>query len=367
MRVVLATTALARGGIWRHVEDLAQELGRQGHDVLVAVRPEAEALRGRARASGLRVVDIRRTVAWRRCVWHAHLHDTFDRAVAAAAIARRAIGPTVLTEHLPRTNASDTSLLPGARRPFATEAKTLFKRTELSSANAVISLSPSSADFLVERYGLERDRTEVIMNGIAPSPTPARHLEHRETVRVVSVGSVIQQKGHDLLLAAARLSRGGWQARVIGDGPLLQTLRSRAAAGGLPVSFCGWSDDPRGALLDADVACLPSRWESCPYAAVEAMDAGLPLVGTDVDGLRELIEPGKTGLLVAPDDPRALAQALDVLAGDVDARRRMGEAARARASSFTLARMAQETAEVYRRVVERRSARVGRSSRTLVG
>jgi glycosyltransferase involved in cell wall biosynthesis len=330
--------------------------------VVVALRPEAEALRSLALASGLRVGDIRRTVTWRRCVWHAHLHDTYDRELAALAITRSFIGPTVLTEHLPRTNASDRSLLPGPRRRFATEAKTIFKRTELSCANAVIALSPSSADFLAERYGLERDRTDVIMNGIQPSPTRVRHREPRETVHVVSVGSVIQQKGHDLLLDAARHSRGVWQAGVLGDGPWHQTLAGRAADDGLPVTFCGWADDVAGALLDADVACLPSRWESCPYAALEAMDAGLPLVGTDVDGLRELIEPDVTGLLVPPDDPRALAEALDLLAGDVGARRRMGEAARARASSFTLAGMAQRTAAVYGRIVDRRSPGTARAS-----
>ena len=298
MRVVLATTALARGGVWRHVEDLAQELGRQGHDVFVAVRPDAEALRGHAPASGLRVVDIRRSVAWRRCVWHAHLHDTYDRWLAAATIARRAVGPTVLTEHLPRTNASDRSLLPGPRQPFATEAKTLFKRTELSCADAVIALSRSSADFLADRYGVEPDGSDVIMNGIQPSPDRMRGPAPSRRMRVVSVGTVIPQKGHDLLLAAAAQSGGGWQARVLGNGPFLQTLADRATAEALPVTFCGWSDDVAGVLGDADVACLPSRWESCPYAALEAMDAGLPLVGTDVDGLRELIEPGRTGLLV---------------------------------------------------------------------
>jgi glycosyltransferase involved in cell wall biosynthesis len=320
--------------------------------VVVAVAPDAEGLRSRAQASRLRVVDIRRSVAWSRCVWHAHLHDTYDRWLAAATIVRRAIGPTVLTEHLPRTNASDGSLLPGPRRPFAAEAKTLFKRAELSCANAVIALSRSSADFLVERYGLGLDRTDVIMNGIQRSPARTRSGAPGRTVRVVSVGSVIPQKGHDLLLAAAGHSSGGWQVRVIGNGPFLQPLADRAAADGLPVTFRGWSDDVADALADADVACLPSRWESCPYAALEAMDAGLPLVGADVDGLRDLIEPGKTGLLVAPDDPRGLAEALDRLAGDAAARKRMGEVARDRASSFTVGRMGERTAEVYQRVID---------------
>lgn len=296
-------------------------------------------------------------------MWHAHLHDTFDRRLAAAAIARWAIGPAVLTEHLPRSNASDPSLLPGPRRPFAYEAKTAFKRAELAGAGAVIALSQSSAKFLADRYGLERGRIDVIFNGIRPATAPVGDRTPGRPMRAISVGSVIQQKGHDLLLGAAHGSSGTWHVRVVGDGNLRSTLARRAKEGALPVSFEGWSDDVTGALADADVACLPSRWESCPYAALEAMAAGLPLVGTDVDGLRELIEPGVTGLLVAPEDPRALAEALDLLARDDAMRQRMGETARARAVRFTVARMAEQTAAVYGHIADRRPLRAGRAPR----
>jgi glycosyltransferase involved in cell wall biosynthesis len=358
--VVLVTTALIRGGVWRHIEDLDRELRRLGHDVVVALRPEAEHLRASARESGLPVADLSRTITWRRCIWHAHLHDTFDRALAAAVIARRTIGPTVLTEHLPRTNASDDSLLPGPRRPFARRAKTVFKRAEFACTDAVIAVSPSSADFLTARYGVQRKRIDVVMNGIRRSNAPVISRPNDPTVRVVSVGSVIHQKGHDLLLRAALSSRGGWQATVFGDGPLREPLARRAAADALPVTFSGWSDDIGGVLGRADVACLPSRWESFGYSALEAMNAGLPVVAADVDGLRDLVEPGVTGVLVPPDDEEALAAALDLLSSDADARRRMGEAARERASRFTVERMADETAAVYRRVADRRASATSR-------
>jgi glycosyltransferase involved in cell wall biosynthesis len=351
--VALVTTALDSGGVWRHIEDLGLELGRLGHDVVVALRPEAEPLRASARESGLPVADLNRTITWRRCIWHAHLHDTFDRALATAVIARRMIGPTVLTEHLPRTNASDESLLPGPRRPFARRPKTVFKRAQFACADAVIAVSPSSADFLSARYGVQRQRIDVVMNGLHPSDAPSESRPDHPTVRVVSVGSVIYQKGHDLLLRAALSSRGGWQATVFGDGPMRAALARHAAIDALPVTFSGWSDDIAGALRSADVACLPSRWESCPYSALEAMHVGLPLVGTDIDGLRDLIEPGVTGLLVPPDDAEALAEALDLLSNDADARRRMGEAARERASRFTVGRMANQTVAVYKRVLDR--------------
>jgi glycosyltransferase involved in cell wall biosynthesis len=357
--VVLVTTALVPGGVWRHIDDLGCGLRALGQEVFVALRPDAERLHASARESGLPITDLVRSARWRGCVWHVHLHDTLDRWLAAATVGRRVIGPTVITEHLPRTNATDESLLPGPRRPFTRPAKTLFKRAQYAGADAVIAVSPSSADFLTVRYGLRRDHVTVVMNGIGRSQPPSRTGDGG-AVRVISVGSVIHQKGHDLLLRAAAGSQGGWNATVFGDGPLREPLARSAASLALPVTFGGWSADIAGELGSSDVACLPSRWESCPYAALEAMQAGLPVVGTDVDGLRDLIEDGVTGLLVAPDDAQALGQALDLLTRDAATRRRMGEAARGRAAEFTIERMVRETTAVYERALAgRTSTRAG--------
>jgi glycosyltransferase involved in cell wall biosynthesis len=353
-RVVLATTALTRGGVWRHVEELGQELARRGTDVVVALAPEARELRAAAARAGLPAADLTRTARWRGWIWHAHLHDTFDRVLASAILARRAVGPTVVTEHLPRTNASDESLLPGRRHPLARPAKTAFKRVQLACADAVIAVSASSAAFLAERYRIGPGRVDVVANGVhVPDPAPIAR-ETAKPLRVVSVGSVIRQKGHDLLVRAAAGSGGGWEACVLGEGPMREPLARLAAQTGAPVSFGGWSDDVAAALRDADVACLPSRWEACPYAALDAMAAGLPVVATAVDGLRDLVDDGVNGVLVAPEDPGSLAGALDAMARDDAARLRMGRAARERAARLSLGRMAAETAAVYRRVASAR-------------
>jgi len=75
---------------------------------------------------------------------------------------------------------------------------------------------------------------------------------------------------------------------------------------------------------------MPSRWEGFGLAAAEAMAARLPVVATAVPGLTEVVEPERTGLLVPCDDPTALAGAIARLAGQVDLRRAMGQAGRAR-------------------------------------
>ena len=351
LRVVLATTTLIEGGVWRHIEDLAVGLIDAGHVVAIALPTAATAPRARARGLGLPVTELRRAIGSRDSVLHVHLHDTFDRQLAAAVAARRVIGPTVITEHLPRSNASDESLLPARRTPFARPAKTLFKRGEFACADAVIAVSPSSADFLAERYGIPRRRLDVVMNGIHGLQATSVDRQDGRTASVVSVGSVIYQKGHDVLVRAAAQSPGGWAATVLGDGPLRESLSRDAASHSLSVTFASWADDVAATLSRSDIACFPSRWESCPYAVIEAMGAGLPVVGTDVDGIRDLVEHGVTGLLVAPDDPHALAAALDALSQDRETRRTMGAAARRVAAGLTVERMCAATLGVYERAL----------------
>lgn len=353
--MVLASTALVRGGVWRHIADLACELRERGEVVSVALPERAAELRREARALGLPVSSLAVSVRTRRCVWHAHLHDTYDRVLWAASVARVAVGPTVVTEHLPHSDASDPGLMPGPRSRLAGPAKTLFKRTQFACTDAVIAVSASSAGFLCARYGPPR-RLWVVPNGLRPGTPPSRRDDRGAgPMRVLVTGSVIAQKGHDVLVRAAARAEREWAAEILGDGHERARLEREAQALGVPVHFAGWSGDVAAALTAADVACMPSRWEAGPYAALEAMQAGLPVVATDVDGLRDVVQDGVSGLLVDPDDAVALARALDRLASEPALRARMGHAAQLRAAQFTSERMATQTVAVYQAVLARRS------------
>src|SRR5436309_1879145 len=81
--VVVATTAMWRGGVWRHIEDLALELRNRGHSCVIGLEDEAVDLRRAAAERQLRVESLSRTARWREWIWHGHLHDTFDRRFAA--------------------------------------------------------------------------------------------------------------------------------------------------------------------------------------------------------------------------------------------------------------------------------------------
>jgi glycosyltransferase involved in cell wall biosynthesis len=344
MRVILATPATVMGGVWRHILDLAGALRERGIDVAIAVGEEvAPDLRERA-ASRAPIVAGPITEA---DIWHLHLADTYDpAALRLLARASRTSRRRVITEHLPRTIASDVSLMQRPARPGSRAAKTAMKRLHFSLSSAVIAVSDASARFMADRYSLSVERFTVIPNGIEPSRrAPAGPAD---APRFVAVGSVIAQKGFGVLVEASRLAHTPWTVQVVGEGPQRTELQRAAAAAGGAVTFSGWSENPALAVDAALAVVMPSLWEALPYAALEAMDRGRAVVGSAVDGLVDVLGSSGAGVLVPPGDPARLARALDDLAGDQPRAAEMGRRGRqAVAEQFTLSGMAEETGALY--------------------
>jgi glycosyltransferase involved in cell wall biosynthesis len=204
-----------------------------------------------------------------------------------------------------------------------------------------------------------RARTVVIYNGVPPAP--ARPAAERDgPVTLLSVGRLRAPKDFMTLVdAASRLQRGSFRLQIAGDGPDRPALESAAAPLGDAVELLGERTDVADLLAAADVFVLSSDSEGMPMSVLEAMAAGLPVVATAVGGVPELVDDGRTGRLVPPRDPGALAAALAALAGDAGLRARMGEAGRARtAGEFSLARFHRAHLDVYRAgLARKRSAR----------
>jgi len=157
----------------------------------------------------------------------------------------------------------------------------------------------------------------------------------RGRVLAAFVGRLESYKGIQTLLGAMSHLGGRGEAIdlvIAGDGPLRPAVETFIAhgEGGAQTRWLGHVDDVRGVLSAADVFVMPSFWEGWPLAMGEAMSAALPAVGTDVPGIRDLLVDGQTGLLIAPRDPVALAEALRRLADDRDLRQRLGRGARKR-------------------------------------
>ncbi len=138
---------------------------------------------------------------------------------------------------------------------------------------------------------------------------------------VATVARPHPEKGLDVLLAAVDLLPDDVALRVVGTEPGALAVPDR-------VELLGRQPDPLATLADAWVYAQPSRSESYGLALAEARAIGLPVVATDVPGLREQVDPGHDGLLVPPEDPVALATALARLLDDRDLAARLGAAAR---------------------------------------
>lgn len=154
---------------------------------------------------------------------------------------------------------------------------------------------------------------------------------------IVIVGRLRGEKGHSVLLdamASVATNVPDVKLLVIGDGPNRESLKLKAETLGI-VSNIVWmgqksQDEIFKLLAISDIAVVPSLFEGFGLTAAEAMATGLPVVGSDVDGLREVIEHGETGILVPPGDSTALAKALTDFLKDPDREREMGAKGRER-------------------------------------
>lgn len=195
----------------------------------------------------------------------------------------------------------------------------------------------------VRVQGLDESRVRVIHNGVdlrrfRPTPlSDARaSLGWEPSVPVFGVfGRLSPEKGQHVALASMLiLLREHPRARllVVGDGHDLEELRLSAAALGIgdSVEFRGFTGDVRPLMSACDAIVAPSLKEGFGLAAVEAMALGRPVVASNVGGLPEIVTPGETGILVVPNDPNALAQALGNLIANPGLVKDMATRARAR-------------------------------------
>jgi glycosyltransferase involved in cell wall biosynthesis len=196
------------------------------------------------------------------------------------------------------------------------------------------------------------ERSVVIRNAVDVAAA-ARSQHDRDTPRLIAVGRLKAPKDFlTLMRAFAELPEGSFEALIVGDGPDRAAVEAEIHSLRLDgrVRLAGERDDVPALLAASDVFVLSSRSEGLPVSVLEAMAAELPVVASDVGGLRELVVDGETGILVPPGDAEALAAALGRLVEDRDLRRRLGAAGRARAETlFDLGAFRRAHVELYER------------------
>lgn len=260
-------------------------------------------------------------------IGHIHAHFASNSAAAAFVIHRLTGIPWSFTAHGSDLHR-DRHML----------------REKVAEAAFVATISDYNRELIVSDCGEEsRSKVHIVHCGVDTSVFRPRDEDRPvdEPFRVACVGTLYDLKGQTHLIEAVRILRDrrvDIECHFIGDGPDRLELEEQAERHDLGgrVHFHGHCtrDEIAERLRTVDAVSLPSaptggRREGIPVALMEAMASGLPVVASNISGIPELVEDGKTGFLVPPRDPQAIADALERLAASPELARQLGKGGRA--------------------------------------
>ena len=282
---------------------------------------------------------------------HIHLYapDSCRTAILAASMAGV---PVITTEHL--------------YSEVTTFRRYVLKWLSQVLINRIIAVSESVKVNLVRNRGVRPSKIETIPNSIdlnlfckdsskKNNSTNIRcsHIFDDNTVLIGTVAAFFARKGHEYLLGAASKiidKHPNTKFIFIGEGSLILEMKKRAQELGLSknVEFLGFIENVLPYYSIFDIFVLPSLGEGMPLTLLEAMAMGVPVVATAVDGSKELVLDGETGLLVPSQNVMALAKAIEYMIENPEKAKEMGNAGRKRIrNKYSLQRNIEETINIY--------------------
>jgi glycosyltransferase involved in cell wall biosynthesis len=383
LRVAFVTPTLHPGGAERQMLLLATAMPRDAVDVRFIVLAERGPLAAEAEALGIRVqaLGLSRERCRRpgpRCAASVlaavarYVRATRDLDVVDAWLVP-ALTLVGLAQPLARV-----PVLVGGRRSLAAVARPRSRPRRWAAVAAMrafdawVANSAAAAGDMVAVDGMDISRVHVIPNAVASGLTGAAEAQARGFARaslqageddllVGCVANLLPGKGLLRLVdVIGRLHRRHPSLRLVlvGEGPLRADLERSIAAHELRgiVRLHGSVPDARLLYPAFDLAVQASESEGLPNAVLEAAAAGRAIVATAVGGTAEVVEDGRSAVLVPAADEKALAAAIESLATDPGKRERLGAEARARAAAFSPERLAESTLALYRSLVGRGAA-----------
>lgn len=351
-----------RGGE-RQVLELMRRQRRRGDEPHLAAPADA-AIFARAKAEGFPAHAVA-------------MRGTWDLG-SALGLARlhRSLRPDVVHWHAARAHAlgAIASLLaPGPARILSRRVDFLVRRSIGSRLlyalpiDAILAISNGVAAALV-KSGVDPTRVLVVPSGIdlTPFEEPFDRAAMRSRlglngtdVLALQVAALAPHKSQTTLLHAVALVRSrhpNLRVWIAGEGPLRAALEREHSSLelGESVRLLGFRDDVADLLRAADFFVISSYLEGLGTSILDAMAAGLPVVGTRVGGIPEAVKEGVSGILVPPNDPGALGEAIATLTRDPSLRARYGEAGRGLAAGFSADSTESRTREVYEAALRRK-------------
>ncbi|WP_457329424.1 glycosyltransferase [Rhizobacter sp. P5_C2] len=355
MRVLHVIETLDFGGAEKVVVDLVAATKGRCQPAVCCVKHSGEL--AQRLGDGVQVFSLGKgegndlTVPWRLArlvreqgfdVMHSHLWGVYLESALAAKLAGV---PLVHTVH---GNYQDYGQRFIPRLKLALRHR--LERFAARWHQRIVTVSHSIQSYVVENIGIDARRVETVHNGI--DERVSLQGERRGTT-FITVGRMAAVKNHAMMIRAfARVaaSRPDARLQLVGDGPDRPALEALAASLGVAsrVEFLGFRNDVAELLAAADVFLMSSHYEGVSIAILEAMRAGLPVVGTQVGGIPETVLQGESGLLVPDGDEAAFADAMLTLLQDASRRGVLGRAATQRQrEAFSLESAAQRYLQIY--------------------
>ena len=350
------------GGKQREVELIARELARLGHRVHVITKM-IEGARGREEGRNLTVhrftyregLPVLTKLLYVSSVLRAigsvlaeegrinviHANDLLGICLPGVLIGLLLGIPVIAQGH-----GTDILLMRHGRPRW----KYLLYRWVISRASRIVVNARYAISYLAD-VGVPEDKIAVV-----PCPIPTGLVERARgaagkrrrwaKIRVATVANLVWQKGLSyLILAAKKVCEHVKNVEfiVVGDGPLREELMRQVRGLGLEgrVRFLGRLpyEEALGVMASSDIFVLPSVYDQLPMVILEAMALGKPVVATRVCGIPDVIEDGRTGLLVEPRDPEGLAAAILKLVEDPGLREELSQRARLAAEHYDVRRI----------------------------
>lgn len=233
-------------------------------------------------------------------------------------------------------------------------------RRAYQTIDLLIALSPSMRVKALE-YGVESHRVVIIPNGIDVNHTEVREISNTAdgVFRLLLIGRLSVEKAPLVLLEALTLLDRSIHLSIAGTGPLEPDVRQFIKSNHLKdrVALLGQLTPTQinDLYLNSDVLCVPSLNDPLPTVILEAMNAGVPVVASEVDGIPFMVKDGVTGILVPPNQPRLLSQAISKLVESAQLRGELARAARKRLNeNFSLSAVTEQLVESIEKTIDDR-------------
>jgi len=232
-----------------------------------------------------------------------------------------------------------------------------FEKSLLPKLAHIITCSNAVEQSIRSAYGISQQKISTVYYGLE-NQKGRQILASNKPFQIAFIGGNAQRKGLPLLTKAAKLLHPkfpGFKVHVLGANPMMKHLENRCRAEGLSSSFQFLGQTPHHKVLEilknSTLYVMPSLMEGFGLTFLEAMQAGVPVIGGNVGGTKELIQNGENGFLVNPTDPAELAQKITRLLEDKSLQRKFRENGFKTAARFTQARMVRETFAVYEKTI----------------